>query len=335
MKYFKRSITVLLALVVVFTSVCFTEVSAGTTGAKKQLSPVKNLFSRPGYKAIYLFWDRVKDADGYIISQKINGEYKAIATVKNRTKGRMSYKVKGMQERVKYRFKVNAFYYDKTRKDGKFLSTGVFVNGSTIREMAYRLNVKTTTSIRPKGGSGKYLKIRNGDLIDATKFTAGRYAVIKDGNVYYIPKTYVRKATAIYSEKANYTVFSAEEFINDKQIDSKTGILMWVSTYTQHTYMFKGSKGKWKCVDHWECATGQASSPTPTGISGIKRIHDKISYRNGLRWWSPFSSMNSFHSMRSSWVTGAPASNGCVRTPTDKCKKVYEYAPIGTTVLVF
>lgn len=131
-----------------------------------------------------------------------------------------------------------------------------------------------------------------------------------------------------------YDRISAEDFVNDHGINppvaapsSKTQYLIWVSTYQQHLYVFEGSAGNWELIKDWECATGAAKSPTPTGHGKV--IWKKIKKRSGIKYWSPFQTMNSIHGQKSIYTFGAPASNGCVRNYNENAIWVYDNCNTG------
>ena len=124
--------------------------------------------------------------------------------------------------------------------------------------------------------------------------------------------------------------------MNGKGLTSPTKQLIWVNTYTQELYIFKGSKGKWKLNKHWAVSTGKASSPTPTGNDGIKEVWKKLSTRHNLKWWTCFSTMNAFHGLFDSWrkKLGNPASGGCIRNEVKNAKWIYDNIKYKTTVLI-
>ena len=123
------------------------------------------------------------------------------------------------------------------------------------------------------------------------------------------------------------------DFVNKSKKSSKTKYLIWVSTYTQHLYIFKGKKGKWKLYKDWECSTGAAKSPTPTGFD--KKIEDKWRNHSGIDYWSPFQHANSIHGQRSSYLFGKPQSNGCVRNFDQNAKWLYYNCARGTGLIVY
>ena len=192
MKYLKKIMAVMLTMVFMFVSLGVTGTSNAATGEAAKTAPAKvtNLKAHPSYLSVLLKWDKVDGADGYTVYQKVNGAYKKVADVK-----KPECLVTGLKKYVKQSFRVKSYVKDS---NGIRESASVWVSGEPVREMTYKLTVKVSKSIRPKGGNGKYLKIKSGQTVEAYRFTAGRYAVIKDGKYYYIPKTYVRKAKGVY-----------------------------------------------------------------------------------------------------------------------------------------
>ena len=97
--------------------------------------------------------------------------------------------------------------------------------------------------------------------------------------------------------------------------------------------MYRDVSG-WVCIDDWECSTGLASTPTPTGINGLKSIHQKIKSKNGIKWWSTFNGNAALHGRKKGKQVGKPASNGCVRNPDEKANLIYKFATKKSTVLI-
>ena len=130
-----------------------------------------------------------------------------------------------------------------------------------------------------------------------------------------------------------YDKLSAESFVNKSGKGSNTSYLIWVSTYQQHLYIFKGRKGHWKLIKDWECSTGAAKSPTPTGFDN--QIQEKDSYYSYIRYWSKFQHDNSIHGTKnSSYRFGKPMSNGCVRNFDRNAFWIYDNCKIGTGLIV-
>lgn len=321
MKTIKRQLFVILMMMTMFITFQVATVSAASAPAK-----VSDFKVHPGYKSVILSWRPVSGADGYVVYyKKPNGEYVQYRAWTNHRKTLITYTVKNLSMYKDYAFRIAAFKYkdrsksdpyDKSNRIGGNLNQTVMAHGQPVRPMTYRLN-----------GAG----------VVADGFTSGRYIVnnFTGQGRYLVTKTHAGRVDGIYTRDWNYGKFAAERFVNDKGVTSETNRLVWVSTYTQHAYLFKGSKGKWKLEAHWECSSGKPSAPTPTGNKYIKRIWKKVMWRHDIPYWSPFSSMNSIHGGYDHTDIGIPKSSGCVGNLDNNAKVVYERCGIGTTVVIF
>lgn len=212
----------------------------------------------------------------------------------------------------------------------------VTASGSAVRTIRYRLTIKTSGTLKSHGGPKSKIKVKAGQKIDAYGFGGGKYIFKNEiGSVFYCNMTRTGKKSCVYEKTMNYSKEEAEFFVNSRGISSRTGALVWINTYTQHLYRFTGSAGNWVCVNDFDCSTGKAKTPSPTGVSGKKAIWKKIKTRHGIPYWSPYSDINSIHAKRKGWKIGTPSSNGCVRNYKQNAYDVYVNAPIGTAVLLF
>ena len=222
-------------------------------------------------------------------------------------------------------------------------------NVKCVRQMYQKIYLRNTVTLTSHGGGSTVSrKFRPGTAIVATGFGGGKYKFY-DGSgsrrrLFYVVVGRVRKAKADYYKKNNsgYSNVSAELFVNGATAagkvkkSSKSNCLIWVSTYTQHLYIFTWDKTnkKWKLNRHWECATGMAESPTNIGFN--YQIHKKMRSYIGIPYWNCFSSLNGIHGKRSSYsIDGAPHSHGCVRNYNEKARWIYNWCNIGTPVITY
>ena len=166
-------------------------------------------------------------------------------------------------------------------------------------------------------------------------FGCGGKYLLKDakGSLYFCNFTRTSKRSAVYSKTENYTDEEATLFVNDAGFYSNNGYLVWVNTYTQHIYLFTMDyvTGRWT-LNHpdmvsAECATGKASSPSPTSAAmfGRQTICKKLKTRHGIPFWSCYSDINAIHAKKKGWKMGSPASNGCVRNLKPNAEKIYNH----------
>jgi hypothetical protein len=352
MKKHSKKIAIITLMMVFLTSFSFVGVfaeenipegSVTTAEAKGTLAaPVVKTYS--SYNSVYLEWSPVAGAKGYTAYYN---DVEVPGTPTKNAEGNYQIKVSGLTpvgvnaKTNFYTFKVRA--YSDTDEEG---TVSVPVKDSPVRPIGYKVKIKTSGTLKNHGKVSGYTgkraktkKVKAGQWLYADRFGAGgKYIFNYKGSVFYCDRlrTSTRK-TIIYKNKSELlSDKEAELFVNDRGLSSKkTGVLVWVNTYTQHIYMFTGTKGAWKCVLNQPCSTGKASSPTPTGINGKKKIWKKIKTRHGIKWWSPFQEINSIHAKKKSWKIGKPSSNGCVRNYVENAKSVYKTAKIGSTVYVY
>ena len=225
----------------------------------------------------------------------------------------------------------------KVKDDGsKGPSTSASASGASVKTIRYKLTIKTSGTLKSHGGPKATMKVKKGQQIYAYGFGGGKYIFKNEiGSVFYCNMTRTGKKSCVYEKNMNYNREEAEFFVNSRGISSRTGSLVWINTYTQHLYRFTGSAGNWVCVNDFDCSTGKAKTPSPTGVSGKKAVWKKIKTRHGIPYWSPYSDINSIHAKKKGWKIGVPSSNGCVRNYKENAYDVYVNAPIGTAVLLF
>ena len=295
----------------------------GDTTTSGQLAAVTDLTAKTGYDGVVkLSWTAAPNATAYVVS------YGDESVTVNRTKAT----IKGLKTHKEYVFKVVA------KADGFTDSAEASVSCMTdrkIKHISYKFTMKGGVTLQPHGGSKKNIRLKQGETIEAYRFKSGKYVINRGKGIYYINRVRARNPRAVYTKKFNYSRTEAENYVNAIKMSSKKKYLIWVSTYTQHGYCFKGSKGKWKCIRDWELATGKADTPTPTGVDGKVQLWLKLNFRHGLHWWSCFSTYNAFHGKAGSWDVGDPASGGCIRCLNKDAKWIYNNVPIKTRVYIY
>lgn len=326
MKKMKKRLALILSMTVFITSFGFFGVFAEEeTTPSEPTAPaaVANLTAYSSYNGVVLRWTKDANATSY----KVNG---AVVTPTDLGNGMLQYATpNNLEPGVDVAFSVVA-------SNEKGDSPAATVVKAPVRAIAYKVKIKVGGTLRSHAGPKAKYKVKRGQTIYADRYGAGgKYIFSHNGSTFYCDRLRTSKRKAIYTRDFNYTPEEAQFFVNAKGLSSRTGVLIWISTYTQHIYMFQGTKGNWTCIGDYECSTGTASTPTPTGITGQKTIYKKIRSRHGIPWWSPFSDINSIHGKKSGWKLGKPASNGCVRNYNENAKVMYKTAKKGTRVMVY
>lgn len=360
MKNFKSRLAIILAMMMVFTSFTFISVFAGDDpvdgastvnepaspveestkkDATETIGDVTGIAGYSSYESVVFLWDKVDGADGYIVNgDPLPADHPVFETYKDGNKEKIRYNKTGLGEGGYARVAVKA-YKDVSGEDGTTRiesSKSALAGGYAVETIRYRVRIKKGGTLYSHGGSGpRSIYVSKGQYIDCYGFGGGKYIFNYGGSIFYCNKTRTNKRSCLYNPGRTYSVQEAEFFVNDRGLSSGTGKLVWINTYTQTMYMFSGSAKNWKCELVSKCSTGKAASPTPTGVYGFKTIWKKIGKRHGIKYWSPFSQINSIHSRKAKWGMGAPKSNGCVRNYIEAAQQVYYGAPIGTTVYVF
>ena len=292
------------------------------------------------FQSVKLEWQEIPEAAVFNIYY---GEKKANKLAKKGLAGtKTTYTVKNLDPFTTYKFRVDV--YTGTAENPTELVKSEVVSKRPVRPITYKIRIKAGTTLKSHGtdkdytgkkGSKSYT-VRTGQWIEAQGYGAGgKYIIHRKGYIFYCNLTRAGAKEALYAKEFNYTPEEAEIFVNSKGVSSRTGYMVWVSTYTQHVFLFKGKKGSWKCVDDWECSTGRAGAPTPTGNTGMKSVWKKIPKRHNIPYWTCFSEINALHGKKSGWKMGKPASNGCVRNPIPKAKIIYEKVKKNARVYVY
>jgi hypothetical protein len=360
MKKMKSRLAVILAMMMIFTSFEFVGVFAEDEVAPEQVAteqvatpaaaeeasgetssePAQTIANVGGvsayasYDRVVFMWSPVEGADGYIITTSTGIKDAKVPAAQLRKDGdKLRYDVVCGEGRPAS-ISVKAY---KAGPEGDIVSASASGNGTwAVETIRYRVRIKKSGTLKAHGGNGpRSIYVRKGQYIDCYGFGGGKYIFNYGGSIFYCNKSRTNRRSCVFNGGKTYSAKEAELFVNDRGLSSGTGVLVWINTYTQTLYKFRGSAGNWHCDLISKCSTGKAASPTPTGVSGVKTVWKKISKRHGIRYWTAFSQINSIHGKKAKWGMGAPRSNGCVRNYVNAAYDVYYGAPIGTTVYVF
>lgn len=339
MKRFKSKLAIILTLMMIFTS--FEFVSVFAEGEEQQtIANVSGLAAYSSSEAVVFLWNKVEGADGYVID---GNKYIPASEFTVHKNGQIRYDKGGIGEGGYASISVKAYKDVYTPSDSEAEPTteriesakAATASDNAVQTIRYRVRIKKGGWLKSHGGPSRTIRVSKGQYIYAYGFGGGKY-IFKDGDsIFYCNKSRTNKRSCVYNNRMAYSPEEAEFFINARGLGSSTGSFVWCNTYTQMIYRFSGSAGNWTCKDFYRCSTGKAATPSPTGVSGRKTIWKKIKKRHGIKWWSPYSDINSFHSKKAKWSIGAPTSNGCIRNYESHAYDLYVNAPIGTSVLLY
>lgn len=325
MKKNAKRISVILMLALIFTSIEFMGVFADSE------APTFSSFdAESGYRAVVLRWSADAAPDGATRTYEVYMDGKLVK--KELPETAVSWTVGSLDPMIAHNFQVKAI---NTKGSDVWETKTAVKRKQPVRTGRYILKIKQGGTLKKHAGSGpKKYKLKKGTLY-ADRFQTGRYIFDANESTYYVARSRVGKKKFEYTRDFNYTRREAENFVNGKGVGSKTGVLIWVNTYTQHVYYFNRSGSRWVCTGDWECSTGTASTPTPSGINGMKTIKKKIKKSNGIKWWSTFNGNAALHGRKKGKKVGKPASNGCVRNPDECAKLIYKSAGKKSKVFIY
>lgn len=297
--------------------------------------PVVTAYS--SYESVALEWDAVAGADHYeVYKDGVCVEANVLATAKAYDSDKIAYIVKKVKDEQPHIFNVVAVASDGAKSD-----QSDNVSEEQVRRMYINITFNQNRRLTSHDKYKKSRTFKAGQRVKAHGFGGGKYKFNYEINgkeyLFYVSFLRTKNAKAIYNKnkKDNYSAKEAEYFINTAKQGSKTKYYFWVSQYSQHVYVFKGSKGNWRICDDWDCSTGAAATPSPVGFG--KKIYKKTANRHGLGPWTSFQSWTSFHGSKKSWkkLWGKPVSHACIRCPSDKAMWIYKKVPLKTAVGVY
>lgn len=289
------------------------------------------------YDSVALEWEPVEGAVKYWI-------YKDGAHCKNAYPGATAYDVidhEGKLSTVIWDINdddYHSFYVRALADDGTLSEPSEIKTAKRVTQMYIQVRLRVDRNLTSHDGKNKSHTFKKGTWVTAFGFGGGKYKFYYNGNLFWLSYLNTDNAKAITAKTDgyswNWSKKEAEYFINTSGVSSPTQYYFWVSPYVQHVYLFKGSKGRWKLYDDWECNTGAAATPSPTGWD--KSIYKKVLKRNGHGPWTAFQSWTSFHDIRfTSEPLGSPISHACVRCPNAKADWIYYNIPYNTRVAIY
>ena len=333
---------------------------------------VTGLKALEGYKEIKLKWNKVEDADTYLIMRNDKkkskgwprdlskiGAYKVRdGELKPAVKNHPYWEnnVKGTVKMYKkYTYNVYAARFVQYANDKSTTysestkmvksSAKTIKNRKCVCKLRIRCTIKNGTTLTSTNGK-KHFKLRNGMKIMTDGYGGGKYSFYKKGAHFRFLNVRAKNRKAYYDRSHDYSEAAAEYFINNKDLkfarpsNTSKKYLIWASLYTQQVHVFQKNGSRWEQVKAWDCSSGSASAPSPTGYCSIGK---RIQWRHHIQYWNCFSTLNALHGIKPvryagyNWVRylGQIKSNGCIRNENENAEWIWDHCPKGTKVLVF
>ena len=308
-----------------------------------------------GNQKVIITWTALKKASSYEVYQKnTSGAFVKIGTVK---KNKVT--VKKLKNGMTYAFKIRAVrtvkgvsgYGDMSKEVSGKPSDPDVVNLANVHGFYYKAKVT---------GVGSGISLTSTDKKKTVKFKAGTKVIVTSwgssesakstikykNKIYKIKTKYLTRYNYSWNSSKPYNQETAEAYINYKGYTSAGKYFIWISTYTQHLYIFEGSQYNWRLIDSFKCSTAKWGHHTYYGFSRLGgrqkewpfgqwqvgyyaslinggAIHSELYYYSGEK----YTDMGKL---------GEPASHGCVRVEISKAKWIYDVAvPTESEVLLF
>lgn len=148
------------------------------------------------------------------------------------------------------------------------------------------------------------------------------------------------------SYNPDYLDVTKQNFVNNKGYSSSTQYLIWANLATQKVNVFQGSKGNWKLIKAFRCASGASSTPTPQGVTYV--TYKQKAWKTDSYVCKPIvrfypNTGYAFHSVLykadesgiKDGSIGFPVSHGCLRMKPSSIQWIYDNIPVKTTVVIY
>ena len=322
----------------------------------KGLEKVQGVLARSLTGKAALSWTPNKNAEGYVVfEQNSAGEFVQLKSIKGASKTKLT--VRNLENNKTYKFKVASYKtingQKVTGKPSDEVKAQPFNTKKIKNVHPYYYRGKMRATVKVKGVTfkkGQSVKVypRNSKGQSITLYYHGSTPVqlVHKGKLYAVPSSKVGFSGYITNNKHAYSASTAEQYVNYRGFSSPTNYFIWVSTYAQKVYIFKGSKFNWKLEKSFTCSTGRGSTPTKFGYGYVKG-------RIAALEWSPYQWIYYCVDMHPggwfhSWLyypdgrsygasvgrLGAPASHGCVRIDKPNVKWMFDHIPDRTVFYV-
>lgn len=319
-------------------------IPATVTGKVSDLT----VYGYNGY--LYISWTGVSGADGYNVYYKKSSasSYTLLGSIASGT----TYKTSKVKVNATCTFLVKPYTLINGSKIDKSAQNAT-VSGNpykllnemaTVRTIGYLSRTTRKTNLYNTYTSKTVAKSLSSGVkveqLDAVNTKYNRCKVLYNNKTYYCNRDYIKSYASNYTTK-HYSTAVKENFV--KNYSSPTNYLIWISQYTQQVSIFKGSKGNWKMIRTFICATGKHTTRSARGQFKITNKEKGWYYSSTYEEYiTHFYLRNSFHTRihrygggYSDATIGKPASNGCVRLYDADAKYIYQNMPKSTTVVSY
>ena len=294
-----------------------------TTGEEPIPAPAApTLYAYPTYHAVYLAWTPSANATQYVLVRNDGVQY-SVGTATSFTDTNNAADT------------TYSYYVVASNDSGSSPASNV-ASAARVRTCYYRITFKKAVKLTSHDGTKTKHTFQKGQVVYADGFAQGMYQFDFEGHRYHAKWMRIKSPSGDYARNAYENGVTPTLYVNQAGFASPTGYLIWISIFSQRVYVFQGSAGNWTLVQNWQCGSGKAKTPTPTGIN--KSLHKKMKKYSKHKWWNCFSGNNAIHGsngQKEIKKLGKLISNGCVRVTNDQAIWIFNTVPKGTRVVVF
>ncbi len=272
---------------------------------------------------------------------KAGGTLKAQASISGIPEGGMTFSAQ--------------WHLDGKPAPGYYAANKAYANGaqsSLTWNPTYTLNMQLYKRVGFElvySSGGRTAHIYNEKTINIANYPQTHYITYADGTA---PTKIFDTVQSSYkgnyksSYNPDYLDITKQNFVNSKGYSSNTQYLVWANLATQKVNVFQGSKGNWKLIKVFRCASGAPSTPTPQGVTYVTYKQtawktDKYVCKPIVRFYP--NTGYAFHSIlykadESGILDGSigfPVSHGCLRMKPASIQWIYDNIPSKTTVVIY
>lgn len=294
-----------------------------TTGEEPIPAPAAPaLYAYPAYHSVYLTWTPSANATSYVL-YRTDGAVFNVGAATSFTDGNNAADT-------------TYSYYVVASNDSGSSPASNIASAARVRTCYYKITFKKAVKLTSHDGTKTKHTFKKGQVVYADGFAQGMYQFDFEGHRYHAKWMRIKSPSGDISRNAYDNGVTPTLYVNQTGYGSSTGYLIWISLYSQRVYVFQGSAGNWTLVQNWQCGSGKAKTPTPTGMN--KTLHKKMKKYSKHKWWNCFSGNNAIHGsngQKEIKKLGKLISNGCVRVTNEQAIWIFNNVPKKTRVLVF
>lgn len=247
------------------------------------------------------------------------------------------------------------WHLDGKPAPGYYAANKTYTNGaqsSLTWNPTYTLNMQLCKRVGFElvySSGGRTAHMYNEKTINIANYPQTHYITYADGTAPTkifdtIQSSYKGNYKSSYNP--DYLDVTKQNFVNSRGYSSNTQYLVWANLATQKVNVFQGSKGNWKLIKVFRCASGAPSTPTPQGVTHVTYKQtawktDKYVCKPIVRFYP--NTGYAFHSIlykadESGILDGSigfPVSHGCLRMKPASIQWIYDNIPSKTTVVIY